>query len=283
MANVKAYRVSTQGSLHLSSNFTVREFACQDGADTVLIDLDLVTILQAIRNKLNAPITITSGYRTETHNANVGGASGSFHTKGRAADIVVTGKTTAQVAACAETVGALGILRYITDGFVHVDTRTEKYFAEYVNGVPRQVFTHGGAPPGGASGNAAAIRQIQSTMNSRYNAGLIVDGVFGPATKRALIKGLQTELNTRYHAGLAVDGIWGPKTKDKCPEIDSRIGNIPYIIQAGLYCIAGDHSVPVDGVYDANTVSAVRAFQTQKNLSPVDGVTDKTTFAALFG
>lgn len=283
MANVRTYYVSTQGNLHLSNNFIVREFACQDGSDAVLIDLDLVAILQAIRDALGGPVTITSGYRTVTHNANVGGASNSFHTKGMAADIVVSGKTTAQVAACAETVGALGILRYITDGFVHVDTRTEKYFAEYVSGIPRQVPTHGGAPPGGPSGTAATISQIQSTMNSRYNAGLTVDGVFGPATKRALINGLQTELNTQYHAGLVVDGIFGPATKDKCPKIDGGTGNIPYIIQAGLYCIAGDHSVPVDGAYDADTISAVRAFQTQKNLSPVDGITGKNTFSALFG
>lgn len=140
MANVKTYHVSTQGSLHLSNNFTVREFACQDGFDAVLINLDLVAIIQAIRDALGAPVTITSGYRTVTHNANVGGTPNSFHTKGRAADIVASGKTTAQVAACAETVGALGILRHITDGFVHVDTRTEKYFAEYVYGVPPAGF-----------------------------------------------------------------------------------------------------------------------------------------------
>ena len=50
MANVQRYSVAQQGDLQLSANFLVREFASQDGADTVLIDLDLVNQLQAIRD-----------------------------------------------------------------------------------------------------------------------------------------------------------------------------------------------------------------------------------------
>jgi len=277
MANVKTYYVSTQGNTKLSTNFTVREFACKDGSDKVLIDLDLVAILQKIRDSLGAAITITSGYRTATYNASIGGATNSYHIQGMAADIVVAGKTTSQVAASAETNGALGILRYITSNFVHVDTRTIKYFATITNGVTTTVSTHGGTSSGGSS----TISAIQTKMNSLYGTGLAVDGVYGANTKKALIKGLQTEFNKQYRAGLAVDGVWGNATKLACPTLSAGAsGNIVYILQAGLYCIGGN-SMAVDGSYGTGTTSAVKSFQTAKRLSP-DGVAGPNTFAAMF-
>lgn len=287
MSNVKTYRVSTQGALKLSRNFTVKEFACQDGTDQVLIDLDLVAILQAMRDQLGTPITITSGYRTLSHNAAVGGAPNSFHTKGQAADIVVSSKTTAETAACAEAVGALGVLRYITDGFVHVDTRTTKYYATYTRNsqgvnVAATVSTHNGSPRGSAP-SAQTIREIQSTLNERYSVGLDVDGIYGAKTKMGLIRGLQIELNKQYHANLVVDGYWGPKTKAACPVICGGSGAIQYLIQAGLYCISGFTSLIVNGEFTADTINAVKTFQARKNLPPVDGCIGADTFAVLFG
>ncbi len=57
------------------------------------------------------------------------------------------------------------------------------------------------------------IAQIQRTLNERYGANLVVDGVYGRLTKRAILRGLQRELNTQFNRGLVVDGILGPKTK----------------------------------------------------------------------
>lgn len=110
-----------------------------------------------------------------------------------------------------------------------------------------------------------------------------VDGIYGANTKIGLIKGLQTELNQQYDAGLVIDGYWGPKTKAACPIICDGSGNIQYLIQAGLYCIAGFTSLVVNGEFTADTINAVKAFQTAKNLTPVDGRTGPDTFAALFG
>lgn len=279
MANVKTFSVKADGNLKLSTNFVVKEFRCLDGSDEVLIDLDLVELLQAIRNKMGAAITINSAYRTVSHNAKVNGGSKSFHLYGCAADIVVAGKTPKEVAACAESLGALGILRYET--FVHVDTRTEKYFAVYTNGNPTPVTTHGGSSP--SAGATSTISAIQSTLNARYNTGLTVDGIFGANTKRAMIKGLQMEFNNQFGASLTVDGYWGPNTKAACPIIYGGSGNIQYIIQAGLKCIAGFTSLSVDGAYGTNTINAVKSFQQQKNLGSVDGRTGPETFAALFG
>ena len=48
-----------------------------------------VNVLEPLRNILDEPIIITSGYRCEKLNSLVGGVKGSFHTKGCAADLMV--------------------------------------------------------------------------------------------------------------------------------------------------------------------------------------------------
>ena len=57
----------------------------------------------------------------------IGGAKNSYHVKGQAADIGVSGKTPLEVAKKAEDLGMKGIIKY--GSFVHVDTRTTKYFS----------------------------------------------------------------------------------------------------------------------------------------------------------
>lgn len=89
-------------------------------------DEKLVELLEKIRNHFDVPVTINSGVRCKTHNTNVGGASGSQHLKGTAADIKVKGVAPKKVAAYVETLlpGTGGIGIYGT--FVHVDVRTKK-------------------------------------------------------------------------------------------------------------------------------------------------------------
>lgn len=50
-----------------------------------------LNVLEPIRNQFGAPVTISSGYRSLKVNQKVGGASGSQHMKGEAADINVWG------------------------------------------------------------------------------------------------------------------------------------------------------------------------------------------------
>jgi uncharacterized protein YcbK (DUF882 family) len=52
-----------------------------------LMDSKLLKMLDQTREIYGKPIRITSGYRTEAHNRNVGGVSGSSHLKGLAVDI----------------------------------------------------------------------------------------------------------------------------------------------------------------------------------------------------
>lgn len=119
---VKTYSKKTEGEAKVAPNFAVSEFACKDGSDTILLDTMLVVQLQRIRDYFKKPVKINSAYRTPAYNASVGGAGESFHTKGQAADIVVSGVSTQRVYYyCANTLNLPGVGRYAAKGFVHID------------------------------------------------------------------------------------------------------------------------------------------------------------------
>lgn len=123
---LKAYSVAKDGAKYISKNFRVREFRCQDGSDPVFIDDDLVAILQQIRDHFGKAVTITSAYRTASHNKKVSGATYSQHLYGTAADIKVSGVAASVVADYAEALLATsgGVGRYST--WTHVDVREVK-------------------------------------------------------------------------------------------------------------------------------------------------------------
>lgn len=116
----------------LSAHFQLSEFRSKDGAATpkwVVPNLKkLAANLEVLRAAFGgAPISINSGYRSPSHNANVGGAKNSQHMKGTAADLRVGGRSTWQVKQKIESLikqgkmkqGGLG--RY--SSFVHYDIR----------------------------------------------------------------------------------------------------------------------------------------------------------------
>ena len=127
-ATVKVYSKMMDGEKMVSTNFRVREFACQDGSDPIFISEKLVKILQSIRNHFGQPVTITSGFRTASHNGkkSVGGSVTSQHLYGLAADIQVAGVSPADVAEYAESLlpNTGGIGRY--KDFTHIDVRAAK-------------------------------------------------------------------------------------------------------------------------------------------------------------
>lgn len=124
---VKVYSKKSEGNKKVSANFKVKEFACKDGSDIVIISPELVKLLQAIRSHFGKAVTITSGYRTVNYNTKVSGSSAeSKHCMGLASDIKISGVSPKTVAGYVETImpnsGGIGI--YST--FVHVDVRTDK-------------------------------------------------------------------------------------------------------------------------------------------------------------
>ncbi len=130
---VKEFSLKKDGSRYISRNFKVSEFRCKDGSDRILIDVDFVqNKLQAIRDHFGAPVTINSGYRTESYNKKVGGAKKSFHMTGQAFDIVVKDHVPAEVAGYAQFLEINGIIQY--NNFVHMDSRDMRYWARDDNG-----------------------------------------------------------------------------------------------------------------------------------------------------
>ena len=123
MVEINAYSKAKDGGKKLSTNFTVKEFACKDGSDAVLVAPRLVMVLQSIRSHFGVPVVIHSAYRTPQYNAKVGGVARSQHCYGTAADIVVKGQTPEAVAAFARTLmpdwGGVGVYK----SFTHIDVR----------------------------------------------------------------------------------------------------------------------------------------------------------------
>lgn len=83
--------------------------------------------LERIRALLGCPIVVTSGYRSATVNALVGGAAASQHTRGEAADIIAPGFGTPAAVAqkIAGEIEALGVDQVILEfgRWVHVSFR----------------------------------------------------------------------------------------------------------------------------------------------------------------
>ena len=205
--SIKTYSKKKDGDTKLSINFRVREFACNDGSDTIKIDLDNVAQLQKIRDHFGAAITITSGYRTKSYNAKIGGAKESYHTFGKAADIVVKGVDPLKVYLYADRIGVKGVIYYPSDRFCHIDTRPNKYRAISVKKVcysePTATLKRGS--------QGKSVRWVQYMLGfAGYK--LTTDGSYGPATQLA-VKDFQRK------TGLAVDGAFGVKTRAKLKEV----------------------------------------------------------------
>lgn len=120
--------------MKLTKNFSLAEFNCHDGTPVPLNLLDnvveLAQNLQVLRNFLDEPIHINSGYRSPAYNKRIGGVKESQHLMGKASDITVKSKTPRQLAAVIEKLikegkmsqGGIGVY----PGFVHYDIRKTK-------------------------------------------------------------------------------------------------------------------------------------------------------------
>lgn len=206
MANVKKYSKSKNGNTKLSNNFIIKEFASKDGNDSILIDLEMIHILQKIR-EIGGVVNINSAYRTSSHNQKIGGASNSYHLYGRAFDIKCSGLNVDNICNIANTLGIKGIIKY--PSFVHIDSRANKYHANNKgNLINYQKYN---IPfkynvKSGTRGTETGI--VQFKLNSMgYNCGK-ADGICGQKTIEA-IKRFQK------NNGLAVDGIAGKNTFSK--------------------------------------------------------------------
>lgn len=197
----------------LSENFSVGEFACKCGkCEKILVDEALVHQLQRIRDHFGRGVVINSGHRCAAHNVNVGGAANSKHMEGMAADIQISGITSRRVAEFAESIGIKQIGLY--DGFVHVGSGSLKSFWSGADEKPLSTFLPVAdvfaveLPVLMENNTGEAVKSLQlHLIGMGYNCGESgADGVFGPATEKALMQ---------YQASvhLTPDGIAGPNTR----------------------------------------------------------------------
>lgn len=185
--------LKTDGNLQIAPNFKVREMRCKDGTDKILCNVDVVrNILQPIRDWAGASVNITSAYRTLLHNLKVGGDKNSTHLTGNAFDVKVTGKTIQEVAKKAEELGAVCILVYENQNFVHIGFKKNKdYRIKSKTGQWTTVQSFTGCP-------------YKEPTYTLYRGKLLMS--------KEYVKWLQWHLQRLgYYTG-EIDGSWGPKT-----------------------------------------------------------------------
>lgn len=191
----------SENKVRLTKNFVAGEFACKCGqCKNILVDSELVSRLQQIRDHFGVPVNISSGYRCKTHNAAVGGDPGSSHMEGMAADIYLPGVKPSEVALYAESIGIRRIGKY--DDFVHIGSGLTKRF--WLGHEGTEVETFGAEqsfslelPVLRRGDRGEAVKALQRQLRG-WGAAIEADGSFGPATETA-VKSYQAEHDLVAH------------------------------------------------------------------------------------
>ena len=104
-------------------NFSWREMACKH-TDICDVDPDMMDTLQLLRTDINAPITISSGYRHPTHPVEAKKDKPGTHTTGKAVDIVCYGvKAHRVLELAARHWHGIGVKQHgpMPERFIHLD------------------------------------------------------------------------------------------------------------------------------------------------------------------
>jgi zinc D-Ala-D-Ala carboxypeptidase len=113
--NVDAYRTYSK-----SHGF----YVANGGVDASCISPKLKSAISQIERHFGRKAVMSSGFRNAFHNARVGGADNSYHTKCMAADIFIPGVPKGRLIAYAKRVDRVGGLGcYPGRSFIHIDVR----------------------------------------------------------------------------------------------------------------------------------------------------------------
>ena len=94
-----------------------------------------------------------------------------------------------------------------------------------------------------------------------------------------IVRYLQTVLNSQYNAGLVVDGLYGPKTEAaiRTLKVGSRGDHVIWLQKA---LVNRGQKIDTDGIFGEKTKQAVIAYQKSRGLT-VDGLAGKGTHKAI--
>ena len=118
-------------------HFTPTEFDSPDipHSGGHYMDERFVRKLDTLRGLFKKPLVVSSGYRSPGHNKKVGGAPGSMHTRGLAADLLVAGEDAFNLVGLAYACGftGIGVSQKGEWGrrFIHLDLRDKPTIWSY--------------------------------------------------------------------------------------------------------------------------------------------------------
>ncbi len=116
----------------ITPNYTVNEMACRCGCGLYEMDEEFMRLLQILRDEMLGPLRVTSGRRCDAHNfrvSTVQNKQNGIHTKGKAAEILVSGERSMKLFEKARQIGFSGIglsLKSVTPHpqcLIHLDTK----------------------------------------------------------------------------------------------------------------------------------------------------------------
>jgi peptidoglycan hydrolase-like protein with peptidoglycan-binding domain len=139
-----------------------------------------------------------------------------------------------------------------------------------------------GQPTIQRNATGGAVRRLQRALRRTPNLGIVVDGVFGPATEQA-VKEFQDGAN------LQVDGIVGPLTWAALPDggpmpllqVGSTgpvVERLQTVLTNGAADWWGVTPVGIDGIFGPKTKASVEAFQAWGHVG-VDGIVGDQTWS----
>lgn len=110
----------------ISAHFSRKEFACSDNCGFNACDIELVDVLEKVRERFGRPVIVHCGCRCLDKNKSVGSKDTSKHIRGIACDFHIDSVTPLEIAGYLETImpdfGGIGVYKT----FNHVDIRDNK-------------------------------------------------------------------------------------------------------------------------------------------------------------